>query len=178
MSLARRLSRVLPCVLAIACTKGVPGPRGEESGRVQALVVRPRNDSVRDTTRFEAAAVAHRCAGTASLVLDGVANGNGVLLWLRRPPDSPLSGDYRYAAPGDTAGLRSAVAVLRFMVEGLSRGAVLDSGRLTVTESAARLSGSVRGSGVSSPGAVRVSADVDFQAVPTPRDTVTCEVEP
>jgi hypothetical protein len=173
---ARRLSRTLLGVLAVACTEGGGGaPTSAGGGRLHAIVIRPVTDSVRDTLRFEAEAVAQACTGGRSVLLDAVTGGNGVLLWLQ-PGDSALSGEYRYAAPEDTGAGRSAVAAVRFMAEGVSRGTVLDSGRLAVTESGARLAGRVRGSGVSNPGAVRVSFHADFQALVTTRDTVACEV--
>jgi hypothetical protein len=167
-----RRALLLPALLVGACAIGREGapPTG---GRLLATVVRLVSDTLRDTVRFEGAVETALCDSARGVLLDGVTGGNGVLLWVR-PGDSTLAGEYDYAARGAPASQRGVVAAVRFVASDIARGVTLDSGRVRVTEREGFLSAAGQGAGPAFPGASRVFVRFGFEAVPVPRDTVSC----
>ncbi len=158
-------------LLAASC-----GGEGASTGRLRATLIRPLNDSLRDTTRFDVPALAQACAEGSGVLLSGARTGNGVLL-LVLPGDSELGGTYRARARGDTAG-RGALIAARGLVGDVARGVALDTGEVRVAVSDGRISATAHGSGIGVPGAVRVSLEATFDGVAPPRDSVPCRVEP
>lgn len=166
--------------LGVAAAGGCASPAPDVTaaeGRLTASVVVTADDTLRDTVRFAAPAVARHCGGGPDLLIEGVNAGSGVLLWLR-PGDSEPAGAYRYASPTDSAGPRTAVAAVRYVLNDVARGFTVDSGSLEVARGDGRLGVRVRGSGLTLPGGMRVAVAADFEGVPMPRDSVSCEREP
>lgn len=158
-------------LLAASC-----GGEGASTGRLRATLIRPLNDSIRDTTDFDVPALAQACAEGSGVLLSGVRTGNGVLLLLS-PGDSGLSGTYRARRRGDTVG-RGALIAARALVGDVARGVPLDTGEVRVAVLDGRISATAHGSGIGVPGAVRVSVDATFEGVAQPRDSVPCDIEP
>jgi hypothetical protein len=141
---------------------------------VRALVTRPP----KDTLRFEAAAEASRCTGGGGgAVVQGMREGNGVLVWLRFA-DSLGAGDWPLLQRGDTVSPRGAVVAARFQAGGSAHGVALDSGVVTVTPHPDGLAVAARGSGLEVGGAGRVSLDAEFRGLALRADTVACRPQP
>src|SRR5439155_6941976 len=124
-----RLPRFFALTLAVpgaAC-----GSASEQGGRVHALVAFPRQDTV----RFEAPARARRCGGgpgKEGLLLQGSADGNGVILWLRGSGGGPPAGPWPLLQRGDTVSPRGATVAVRYMMKDVARGCALDCGVVEV----------------------------------------------
>jgi hypothetical protein len=164
----------LPLAAALASGCSLGGEEGPApGGRLRAAVVRVLSDTLSDTVRFASVVDAAQCESGRGLVFDGVAGGNGVLVWVR-PGDSGVAGEYTYAARLDTASRQTAVLAVRFISSDVSRGVTLDSGRLEMTQRGGTLTAKARGSGLAFPGASRVSVEVEVEGLPVPSDTVAC----
>ncbi len=150
------------------------GSASEQGGRVHALVAFPRQDTV----RFEAPARARRCGGgpgKEGLLLQGSADGNGVILWLRGSGGgSPAAGLWPLLQRGDTVSLRGATVGVRYMMKDVARGLALDSGVVEVRATGAVLTVVARGTGLETAAAGRVAVEASFDAVPLETDTVSC----
>ena len=153
------------------------GARRERRGTLQASVVRPPPSH--DTVRFTAPAVAHRCGrgGAGGIVIEGVAGGNGVLLWVRSA-DSVGDGEYPPLPRGDSTTPRGAMVAVRWAPrEDDARGVTLDSGTVAVTRTSGGFGAVARGSGLEPVAGQRVSLDIAFAGVPLVADTVSCAVQ-
>jgi hypothetical protein len=155
-------------LLAAAC-----GCRSGRPGRLHArLVLQPH-----DTVEFAAEARIRRCSGERGFMIEGVDGGNGVLLWLRST-DSPAAGEYSVLSRGDTIAPRGVVGVVRFLIQNTDRGATLDSGVVTVSQSSRLLDAHASGSGLDPRAGQRVVIEASFQGVPLlMADTVSCQVQ-
>ena len=156
----------MPCA---AC-----GSASEQGGRVHALVTFPRQDTV----RFEAPARARRCGGgpgKEGLLLQGSADGNGVILWLRGSGGGPpAAGPWPLLQRGDTVSPRGATVGVRYMMKDVARGFALDSGVVEVRATGPVLTVVARGTGLETAAAGRVAVEASFHAVPLETDTVPC----
>lgn len=168
---------VILLALCAACDNAASAGAGG-AGRLQVAVIRLEPDTV----RFEAEAAATRCkagrpgrAGGA-LLLYGVEQGNGVLVWLRFD-DSLALGEYRPLSRGDTAAPRGAVVATRYTIGGVAHGFVLDSGALILERAGSRLTGRVGGGGLELGGVGRTRLEARFERVRYDADSVTCEAE-
>lgn len=134
--------------------------------QVDAAIVRST-----DTIRFKAPAVLYRCAGGVDLLLEAVARGNGVLVWLRLrdslAPTVPIIG------MRDTVTRPGAVVAVRYSHESVTHTVSLDSGTVTVSDSgdggARRLA--VAGSGLDVGFGVRAGVAATFGALPATADS-------
>lgn len=135
----------------------------------------------KDTVRIAAPAAAGRCGrARLGLLVHGSEGGNGVMVWLR-PGDSFERGEFPLLPRGDSVTARGATVVVRFAVDNVVHGAVLDSGAVSVTQADDPLALRARGSGADIALGVssgRVTLDAAFDAVPVGRDTVACQVPP
>ena len=156
----------MPCA---AC-----GSASEQGGRVHALVAFPRQDTV----RFEAPARARRCGGgpgKEGLLLQGSADGNGIILWLRESGGGPPAvGPWPLLQRGDTVSPRGATVGVRYMMKDVARGFTLDSGGVEVRATGPVLTVVARGTGLETAAAGRVALEASFDAVPLETDTVSC----
>ncbi len=150
------------------------GSASEQGGRVHALVAFPRQDTV----RFEAPARARRCGGgpgKEGLLLQGSADGNGVIIWLRGGGGgSPAAGPWPLLQRGDTVSPRGATVGVRYMMKDVARGFALDSGVVEVRATGPVLTVVARGTGLETAAAGRVAVEAAFDAVPLETDTVPC----
>jgi hypothetical protein len=157
----------VPLVLAAAC-----GGAAERPGQLHARLTRPPHD----TLQFGATARAQRCGQGRGLLLEGIAGGNGVLIWARSG-DSGLTGTYPLLARGDSITTRGAMVSTRFMIGDAERGVMLDSGSVAVTWGGGRMTVRALGSGVDPTAGQRVGLDAAFDAVPLATDTGSCRVQ-
>lgn len=164
---------VVALLLVLAC-----GGDRETPTRLRATIVRPANDSVRDTVRFDTPADARRCRDGSGLLLAGARAGNGVLLLLR-PGDSAAGHVYPALARGDTASRRGALVAVRFRMGEVARGLTLDSGDVTVRPGRDEFDAAIHGWGIGVPGAQRITVDATFERVPVaPAELTSCAAEP
>jgi len=155
-------------VLTAAC-----GCRSGRPGRLHARIVLQPHDTVEFTTD---ASVQH-CSGRRGFTIEGVAGGNGVLVWLRAS-DSATAGEYPVLTRGDTIAPRGVAAAVRFLVQNTDRGAILDSGVVVVSASGGLLEAQVHGSGLDARAGQRVVLEASFRGLPlVVADTVTCRVQ-
>ncbi|MGH7568824.1 MAG: hypothetical protein ACREL9_07630 [Gemmatimonadales bacterium] len=168
---------VILLALCAGCERAASAGGGG-TGRLQVVVTRLE----RDTVRFEAEAAASPCKAGPSgraggaLLLQGVAQGNGMLVWLRFD-DSLAPGEYGPLSRGDTAAPRGAIVATRYTIGGVAHGFVLDSGALVLERAGSRLTGRVAGGGVELGGVGRTRLDARFERVPHESDSVMCEAE-
>jgi hypothetical protein len=148
------------------------GCRAGEPGRLNARVLLQPHD----TLQFSAEATEHSCDKGRGVLFEGVARGNGVLLWLRSD-DSLVQGEYRVLARGDSITPRGTIGSVRFIAQNSDRGVTLDSGTVTVSPAPGGMNARVRGSGIDPSAGQRVVLDATFEAVPPAGDTVTCRVQ-
>jgi hypothetical protein len=134
-----------------------------------------------DTVRFEAPAGASRCGGRGlGFVLRGIAEENGVMIWLR-PGDSLARGELPLLPRAGSATTRGATVAVRFAVGDIVHAVTLDSGAVSVTQADGQLAVTARGSGVDGTGQeapARVMVDASFDVVPLGSDTVPCQARP
>jgi hypothetical protein len=149
----------------------------ERDGRLTASVQYPPADSA----RFETPAWLRRCGGGRGFLLEGIARGNGVLVWLRPGSgDTVPAGSYPVLARGDTFAPRGAVVAVRFMAGDLARGLGLDSGAVVVTRAVTGggVSAQLRGGGLETMGGRRAAVEASFTGTVLAADTVPCRVGP
>jgi hypothetical protein len=134
---------------------------------VTAAVVRQA-----DTIRFDAPAQAYRCEGESDLVIEAVRSNNGVLVWLRLG-DSVVR-DVPIVGSRDSITRPAAVVTARFSHQAVPHTLALDSGAVTITDSAGwRVS--VAGSGLDMGFAVRAGLVATFTPLPaTPDSSRSC----
>ncbi|HTR77383.1 MAG TPA: hypothetical protein VMH39_04710 [Gemmatimonadaceae bacterium] len=109
-------------------------------------------------------------------MLAGVNGGDGVLIWLRNP-GAAIAGEYPILARGDSTTPRGAAMSVRFMVGEIARGFGVDSGLVQITTAGARISATVRGSGVDYSAGQRVSLAGSVVSLPSSGDSVSCRVQ-
>ena len=157
----------MPLLIAVAC-----GRAAEQPGRLHARLTRPPHD----TLRFGATARAQRCGQGRGLLLEGIAGGNGVLIWARSG-DSGVTGEFPLLARGDSITTRGALVSTRFTIGEAERGVTLDSGSVEITSVGGRMRARALGSGVDPTAGQRVGLDAAFDAVPLATDTASCRVQ-
>jgi hypothetical protein len=154
-------------MLVAAC-----GCRAEQPGGLHArLILHPH-----DTLQFTAPAWARRCGEGRGFVLEGVAGGNGVLLWMRSG-DSAVAGEYPVLARGDSIASRGVVGGVRFIFQTTDHGITLDSGVVSVSSAGGRIDAQARGSGIDPNAGQRVAVDASFHVVPVAADTASCHTQ-
>ncbi|MGH9263039.1 MAG: hypothetical protein ACRD08_24590, partial [Acidimicrobiales bacterium] len=142
------------------------------TGRLRAMVASPG----RDTVRFSAPAVARACTGGTGIVLEGLASGSGVLVWLRPPPgDTALAGRYVFPLASDTTPRRRARVGVRYVFGAAAYGVTLDSGDVAARETGRALTVELHGAGLLLPGATRAFVEAGFERVPIGADSAPCE---
>lgn len=129
-----------------------------------------------DTVQFAAEARLRRCGEGRGFLLEGINEGNGVLLWLRSG-DSAVAGEYPVLARGDTIAPRGVAGAVRFIVQTTDRGATLDSGVVTVSSAGGALEAQAHASGLDPRAGQRVMLEASFVAVPPAADTISCRVQ-
>ena len=150
-------------LVAAACGAGSDG-----SGTLTGAVYRSA-----DTIRLAAPATAEHCLGSGDVLLEGTTpDGGGVLVWLRS--GDSLAGEYPYLSRGDTLSPRGAIAGVRYVVGDIARGVTLDSGATLVSMRRERIGARVAGSGLDPTTAARIRVELEFAAVPSPRDSTAC----
>jgi len=151
---------------------GEEGPAGG-AARVLATVARPQMDTV----RFNATAATHHCQAGRSLLIESVADGNGLLVWLR-PGGGDVAGDYDVLGVRDTVTPRGAIVAVRYMTGDVAHGFSLDSGAVQVEAAAGshRWRMQVHGSGLETTGALRehLAAELTGLGPPSPGDATSC----
>lgn len=132
-----------------------------------------------DTVRFEARAVAHRCAGGRGVLFEAVGAGNGVLVWLRDPRDSMLD-TFPVVGARDSVTYRGAVVALRFVVHSVVHSVALDSGVVVVARPDSTGARALRllGSGLDVAGGARAGLDASFDALASAADSTACDRGP
>ena len=155
---------MLAAAALAACRAATP------EGTARASVARPQLDTV----RFGATASAYRCRDGRGLLLEAVSDGNGILVWLRSG-DSVAGGDYDILGVRDTVTPRGAFVSARYMTGDVAHGFSLDSGTVSLWDSAGRLGAGVRGAGLEVPGALRPFLAADFMGLSAPADSAPCE---
>jgi len=130
-----------------------------------------------DTVHFEVPVVAQRCGDGRGVLMHGVREGRGVLVWLRGsyPPDT---GAYPLLPRGDSVALRGVIAALRFQLGDVPHGLTLDEGSARVTRATPHLALHVRGVGLETTAAEQRTAELALERVPLAPDTVPCRVQP
>jgi hypothetical protein len=154
---------VLACAAALAACRREPAPLPQ----VRAAILRPS-----DTLQFEAPARAYRCDGSSDLMIEAVQSNHGVLVWLRLvdtvPSVLPIIG------ARDTITRPAAVVTARFAHQAVPHTLGLDSGAVTVSDSAGRRV-TVAGSGLDAAFAVRAGLRATFDPLPAaPESTRAC----
>jgi hypothetical protein len=154
------------------------GNSPQPAARLRAQVIRPP----RDTVRFDTPASAGRCdrAGSGAgrgVLIRGTQGGNGVLIWLR-PGDSLAPGDFPLLERADSVAARGAVVAVRFMLGEVAHGLWVDSGAVSVSRRADRLTVTARGTGPELGTSGRVTLAASFESVALGSDTVSCQVRP
>ena len=134
--------------------------------------------SGKDTLRFEAPVRAYRCTGPRAhigggLLLEGVDDGNGIVVWLRTT-DSITIGAWPLLQRGDTLSPRGATLGVRFMIGDAAHGAPLDSGTVWVTRADSAVALAARGTGTETLTSTHMAVEATFDAVRVGRDTVSC----
>jgi hypothetical protein len=155
--------------VAIAILAGCGGEAREE-GRLHAVVINPR-----DTLEFAAKARGRRCGQGRGFLLEGIAGGSGVLLWVHSG-DSIEAGEYTVLTFGDTTTPHGVVAAARFLLGQTDRGVTLDSGAVQVTLKGGRIDATATGSGIDPAAGERVGLRATFHNVVLASETVGCEV--
>jgi len=134
--------------------------------------------SSKDTVRFEAPVRAYRCTRpraqiVGGLLLQGVNDGNGIVVWLRTP-DSITLGAWPLLQRGDTLSPRGATLGVRFMIGDAAHGAPLDSGTVWVTRADSAVALAARGTGTEALTSTHMTVEATFDAVRIGTDTVSC----
>ncbi len=131
----------------------------------------------RDTVRFDVPVVARRCGDGRGVLMQGVREGQGVLVWLRGgyPPDT---GAYPLLPRGDSVALRGVIAAVRFQLGDVPHGLMLDDGSADVTRATPLLALHVRGVGLETSVAEQRTVEFALERVPLAPDTVPCGVRP
>jgi hypothetical protein len=135
----------------------------------------------KDTLRIDAPVRAQRCTGPhaqigGGLLLQGVNDGNGVVVWLRAP--APVSvGAWPVLQRGDTLSPRGAMVGVRFLIGDVAHGAPLDSGTVWVTRADSAVALVARGTGTETVSSTHMSVEATFDAVPVGADTVSCRFQ-
>jgi hypothetical protein len=124
---------------------------------------------------------AHRCAKGTGVLIEGIAGGDGVLIWTRsatpqNPASSAPSRRYRILTRGDSTTPEGAMVAVRFMIGDVARGFAVDSGEVTLSASRDRVSATVRGSGLDYSAGQRLALEARAEAVPLASDTADCRV--
>lgn len=152
-------------MLLAACPGAPPS-----APQVAVTIVRPA-----DTLSFTAPARAFRCAGAPDLLLEAARSNSGLLVWLRA--DS-AGGTLPVVGVRDTITRPAAVVTARFSHQAVPHTVSLDSGTVTVADSAGRRV-TVAGSGLDLGFAVRVRLHATFDALAAePESTRSCRRKP
>ena len=126
----------------------------------------------RDTIRLDLPAVALRCAGEKSILLQAVTpEGSGVLLRLRYR-DSLVSDSFPVVSGDDAATVPAAVVAVRYFVHETPHSFVMDSGVVKVQRRRGGVSARTAGSALEN--AIRTPTSIEFTDVPLRADTVPC----
>lgn len=124
-----------------------------------------------DTVRFQAPFVLFRCDSSADLVLQGMRYGSGVLVWLR-PRDS-LAAQLPIVGLRDTITRPAAVVAVRYSHQSVLHTVSLDSGSVTVRDSAGARVVAVTGSGLDVAFGVRAGLVATFPPRALTADSTT-----
>ena len=148
-------------VAAVACT-------GEQAvpPMLSAAIFRQT-----DTVRFEAPFVVYQCDSAPDLVLQGMRYGNGVLVWLR-PRDS-LAAGLPIVGLRDTVTRPAAVVSVRYNHQSVLHSLSLDSGSVTLRDSAGGRVITLAGSGLDVAFGVRAALMVTFPPRSLTADSTT-----
>jgi hypothetical protein len=153
-------------VLALAAACGDPAPA---EGTMRATVTRPQLAPV----ALAVTARAHPCAGGNGQVITGVADLQGMLVWLV-PGGGPDTGAFTVNRGADSVPGRHARVSLRYLAGGVAHTLALDSGTVRVRRDGAVLAGSVGGTGFDDAESARPLVDAVFQGIRMLPDSESC----
>ena len=160
----KRAAVVVTLALAMAC-----GGRAPAGGTIRASVTRPQLDPI----ALAIPARAHPCAGGNGAVITGVADLQGMLVWLV-PGGGPDTGAFTVNRGADSVPGRHARVSLRYLAGDVAHTLVLDSGTVRVRRDGAVLAGSIGGSGFDDAENVRPLVDAVFQGIRPLPDSEPC----
>lgn len=155
---------LLACALCGGCRD-----RGPEGGAIQLTVNRPQLDPV----GLRASAVGVRCTAGNGLLIRGVAEAQGVLIWLVTA-GGPDTGAFTVHAVADSVLGRQARVSVRYVAGDTPHAFALDSGTVTVGREAQSLSGAIGGSGSDPADNLRPLVQGGFQRVLVLPDSEPC----
>lgn len=155
-------------MIALACGAAC-GERAPARGSIGITVSRPQLAPV----VLAVPARAHPCAGGDGQVITGVADMQGMLVWLV-PGGGPDTGAFTVNRGADSVPGRHARVSLRYLAGDLAHSFALDSGTVRVRLDAAGLAGTVGGAGFDAAETVRPLVEAVFQGVPVLADSEPC----
>ena len=159
-----RAAALVVLALAVAC-----GERAPSTGTIRATVTRPQLAPV----TLSVPARARACAGRRGQVITGVADLQGMLVWLV-PGGGPDTGAYTVNRGADSVPGRHARVSLRYLAGDVAHTLALDSGTVRVRRDGAELAGSVGGSGFDDAENVRPLVDAVLQGIRRLPDSEPC----
>jgi hypothetical protein len=133
--------------------------------------------SAHDSASIALTVEARRCGHGADALIQGIAGGNGVLIWTKSGQGTEHGGAYPLLSRGDSTTPRGAVVSLRWMIGDIARGVTLDSGVVTIVSAGDRIGVRTRGSGLDYAAGQRVAVDASVEGVVFAADTVNCKVQ-
>jgi hypothetical protein len=130
-----------------------------------------------DTIRFQTPVVVYRCDSTADLLLEGARAGNGVLVWLR--VSDSLGRELPIVGVRDTSTRPAAVVAVRYTSLQVLHTLSLDSGSVSVHDSAGARHVAIAGSGTELQFGMRSGLAASFAPIRgEPDSTASCEPAP
>jgi hypothetical protein len=160
----KRAAVVVVLALAAACDDRAPA-----EGTIRATVTRPQLAPV----ALAVPARAHPCAGGIGQVITGVADLQGMLVWLV-PGGGPDTGAFTVNRGAGSVPGRHARVSLRYLAGDVAHNLALDSGTVRVRRDGAVLAGSVGGSGFDGAENVRPLVDAVLQGIRVLPDSEPC----
>jgi hypothetical protein len=116
---------------------------------------------------------ARRCSDGAGLLILGVAERHGMLVWVATA-GGPDTGAYALSPAGDTLPGRHARASLRYLIDDRAHSLAIDSGTVHLERAGDALSGTVTGSGFDHGAGHRPLVRAELRGIPVLPDSGPC----